>query len=357
MITKKLAIVVGARPQFIKLAPLVDVLRDKAELIIIHTGQHYNFEMSDIFFDQLNLPDVDYHLGVGSARQADQVGQMLSKIDQVIEKESLTMMVIIGDTNSTLAGALAAAKNNLPLVHVEAGLRSKNKYLPEQINRIVADRLSDILCCPDQASIDNLKKEGIIDGVYLTGDILYDLVARIEPNEKFIEHLLNELNLNKGEYILMTLHRAENVDDPKFLEAIIDGVARIEREIVLPLHPRTEKNLRNFDLYDKLTSHSHLRIIKPVGILESLALTKSSLGVITDSGGIQREAAYFGKRAYILRDETEWLELESHGAVKCIKSNLSDTEFNWHPAEVPSSYFENASNRIAESILGKTTKS
>jgi UDP-N-acetylglucosamine 2-epimerase len=309
--------------------------------------------MSDIFFNQLNLPDVDYHLGVGSARPADQVGQMLSKIDQVLEKESPTMMVIIGDTNSTLAGALAAAKSNLPLVHVEAGLRSKNKNLPEQINRIVADRLSDILCCPDRASIDNLKKEGIINGVYLTGDILYDLIARIEPDRKFIEHLLNDLNLNEGKYILMTLHRAENVDAPMFLEAIISGIARIDREIVLPLHPRTEKNLRNFNLYDKLTGHSHLHIIKPVGILESLALTKSSLGVITDSGGIQREAAYFGKRAYILRDETEWLELESYGAVKCIKSSIAETEFDWHPANVPSDYFRNASGRIAESILGE----
>jgi len=350
---KKLAIVAGARPQFIKLAPLLDALKNKAELTVIHTGQHYDFEMSDIFFDQLDLPKVEYHLGVGSSSPASQVGRIMIKLEEVFDVESFSMLVVIGDTNSTLGGALAAAKNNIPLVHVEAGLRSRNKNLPEQINRVVTDRISEVLCCPDQTSVKNLNNEGITEGVFLTGDILYDLVDKIKPNGEYRKQLLKELGLTEGEFILMTMHRAENVDNPGFLKNIIDGLAKLPHEVLLPLHPRTEKNLVEFKLYDLLAGHGHIRITKPVGVLESLALIQSSLGVITDSGGIQREASYFGKKAYILRDETEWLELEAYGAVHCIGDNIGSTEFDWNPSEVPRDYFQKASPKIADAILGE----
>ncbi|MCP4580335.1 MAG: UDP-N-acetylglucosamine 2-epimerase (non-hydrolyzing) [candidate division Zixibacteria bacterium] len=348
---KKIAVVVGARPQFIKLAPLVEVLSDKVDLLLVHTGQHYDFEMSDIFFDQLNLPKIDYHLGVGSAGQSTQTGKMMVGLEEVFRKESPDMVVVIGDTNSTLAGTLAAAQNFIPLTHIEAGLRSKNNHMPEQINRIVADRLSDILCCPTEGSVSNLKAEGQTSGIFLTGDILYDLVARINPSDEFTDSILKKYDLAKGEYIFMTTHRAENVDNPDYLKSLVLGLKKIKQKIFLPLHPRTEKNLKRSQLYETITDLPGIQISKPIGIVESLALTKSSLGVITDSGGLQREAAYFGKRAYILRDETEWQELSQYGAVICIDSNLDKKSLAWDSAVVPSEYFKSASKNIADAIF------
>ena len=351
---KKIAIVVGARPQFIKLAPLINVLCGKAELIIIHTGQHYDFEMSDIFFRQLNLPEVDYHLSIGSENQATQVGMMMIKLEQVLLKDIPDMVVVIGDTNSTLAGALTASKNAIPLAHVEAGLRSKNNRLPEQINRIVADRLSDILCCPTESSVENLNTEGINKGVFLTGDILYDLISMIDPDEEFTSKFLEKNGLIPGKYILLTVHRAENVDRPEFLQALISGLENIGHQVFLPLHPRTKKQLIKFGLYDRLTANRMVKVSKPVGIVESLALTKSSLGVLTDSGGLQREAVYYKRKAYILRDETEWLELEKYGAVECIASNIAKTKFNWNCQNVPDIYFQKASKNIAECLVSNS---
>jgi len=349
---KKAAIIVGARPQFIKLAPLVEALTGKVDLLLIHTGQHYDFEMSDIFFKQLNLPRVHYHLGVGSNSHTTQVGKMMISLDEVFIRESPDLVVVIGDTNSTLAGALAAAQNFIPLVHVEAGLRSKNGHLPEQINRIVADRLSDVMCCPTESSVRHLKSEGKTDGIFLTGDILYDLIVRIKPSEVFTDALLKKHNLIKGKYILMTTHRAENVDNPKFLKALVSGLKKITGNVFLPLHPRTEKQLRLAGLYDELSSNPMVQLSKPVGIIESLALTESSLGVITDSGGLQREAAYLGKRSYILRDETEWLELAEYGAVTCIGNGFDNHELNWEAVDVPRDYFKSASVNITNSIIG-----
>jgi UDP-GlcNAc3NAcA epimerase len=348
---KKAAIIVGARPQFIKLSPLVEVLTDKVDLLLIHTGQHYDFEMSDIFFSQLNIPRVHYHLGVGSDSLSTQVGRMMISLEEVFLKESPDLVIVIGDTNSTLAGALAAAQNFIPLVHVEAGLRSKNGHLPEQVNRIVADRLSDVMCCPTESSVRHLKLEGKTGGIFLTGDILYDLITRIEPSEEFVDALLKRHNLTKGEYILMTAHRAENVDNPEFLKSLVTGLKKMTCNIFLPLHPRTEKQLRLFGLYGELASNKMVQLSKPVGIIESLALTKSSLGVITDSGGLQREAAYFGKRSYILRDETEWLELADYGAVECIGGNIDNRNLHWESVNVPRDYFKLASQNIADSII------
>jgi len=349
---KKVAVVIGARPQFIKLSPFIEALSGKADLVLIHTGQHYDFEMSEIFFRQLNLPEVDYHLGVGSDNQASQVGKIMIGLEKALLENSPDMVVVIGDTNSTLAGALTAAKNTIPLAHIEAGLRSKNKRLPEQINRVVTDRLADVLCCPTQSSIENLKAEGINKNVFLTGDILYDLIDKINPPEEFTENCLNRNGLKPDEFILMTVHRAENVDNFDFLQSLVNGLKEISPKIFLPLHPRTEKRLKEFDLFGKLMANSRVQISKPVGIVESLALTKSSLGVLTDSGGLQREAAYFGKKAYVLRDETEWLELEQCGAVECIKCNLHKVKFDWDSFVSPGAeYFQPAAQKIADCIL------
>ena len=306
----------------------------------------------DIFFRQLNIPEVDYHLEVGSASQAAQVGRMMIKLEEALIKEAPDMVAVIGDTNSTLAGAVTAAKNNIPLAHIEAGLRSKNEHLPEQINRVVTDRLSQILCCPTSSSVDNLKAEGINAGVFLTGDILYDLLGRINITEEFIDNFLGQNNIEPGKFILMTVHRAENVDNPSFLESLVNSLRDFPEKIFLPLHPRTEKNLIAFGLYEKLAKSPRVCIAKPVGIIESIALTKSSLGVITDSGGLQREAAYFGKKSYILRDETEWWELERCGAVQCIGVNLQDTQFDWHSYDPPGEdYFQTATENIINSLF------
>jgi UDP-GlcNAc3NAcA epimerase len=349
---KKIAIVVGARPQFIKLSPLIEVLTGKVNLVLVHTGQHYDFEMSDIFFNQLNLPSPDYHLGVGSANQAAQTGAMMGKFEEILVKELPDMVIVTGDTNSTLAGALAAAKNAIPLAHIEAGLRSKSKWLPEQINRIVADRLSDILCAPTKASINHLEKEGIRDGVFLTGDLLYDLIDKINPTKEITAGILSQNHLLENEYIFLTVHRSENVDEPSFLENLIDSLKTVQTKIFFPIHPRTLKNFQKYGLYSKLTGLTNIQLSKPVGIIESLALTKSALGVITDSGGLQREAAYFGKKTFLLRDETEWLELESCGAVTCIGRSLNQIDFYNKSYSSPyPDYFKMASAEIADAIL------
>lgn len=349
---EKIAIVVGARPQFIKLAPLVEVLLGKVRLIVVHTGQHYDFEMSDLFFKQLDLPSPDYHLGVGSASQAVQTGRMMVKLEEVLLKESPDLVAVIGDTNSTLAGAVTAAKDTITLAHIEAGLRSKNQKLPEQINRIVCDRLSDILCCPNQSSVDNLKSENITRGVFLTGDILYDLIARLSPSVEQTSAILQKNELRESEFVFLTVHRAENVDDPEFLKSLVSGLQGFPVNVFMPLHPRTEKSLKRFGLYNEIKANPVVQISKPIGIVESLALTKSSLGVITDSGGLQREAAFFRKKAYILRDETEWIELEKCGAVKCIDHDLKDVEFSRDDYSSPGDdYFQEAARNITKLIL------
>jgi UDP-GlcNAc3NAcA epimerase len=349
---KKLAIVVGARPQFIKLGPLVEALSGKAELIIVHTGQHYDFEMSDIFFGQLGLTKPDYHLGIGSASSAGQTGAMLVALDNVFREVIPDMVIVTGDTNSTLAGALAAAQNKLPLAHIEAGLRAKDKWLPEQINRIVTDRLADILSCPTQISVDNLKSEGITEGVALTGDVLYDIIRKIIPADIRRLEILKDYRLESDRYIYITAHRAENVDDPKFLARLIEVLASIKLPLFFPIHPRTLKNLHNAGLYDKLTTLSNLIISKPIGIIESLAFTQSAVGVITDSGGLQREAAYFGKKTYLLRDETEWVELSAGGIVECVGRYIDKSQFDWGGQfSLPIDYFKHASGHIADLIL------
>jgi UDP-GlcNAc3NAcA epimerase len=349
---KKLTIVVGARPQFIKLGPLVEALSGKAELIIVHTGQHYDFEMSDIFFGQLGMRKPDYHLGVGSASSAGQTGAMLVALDEVFRKVIPDMVIVTGDTNSTLAGALAAAQNRLPLAHIEAGLRARDKWLPEQINRVLTDRLADLLCCPTQISVDNLKTEGITEGVVLTGDVLYDLIRKVTPDDNSRLQVLKEYGLKSDGFIFLTTHRAENVDDPKFLGRLIEIIRDIHLPVFFPIHPRTLKNIRNAGLYDNLVDLANLVISKPVGIIQSLAITQSAIGVITDSGGLQREAAYFGKKAYLLRDETEWGELVSGGIVECIGKNATSRHFDWSGRfSLPIDYFKQASGQIAEQIL------
>lgn len=312
----KIATVVGARPQFIKAAPVSRALRQKHQEILIHTGQHYDPNMSDIFFRELHIPRPDYNLGVGSGRHGAQTGAILQTVEDVLLKEKPEALLVYGDTNSTLAGALAAAKLHLPVFHVEAGLRSFNRNMPEEINRVLTDHISRLLLCPTQTAIDNLAAEGITHGVYLTGDVMYDAFCYNRRLAQEFSHdkgsILEKLGLSSQGYILCTIHRAENTDDPRRLEGILEALARVSQTVVLPLHPRTQKIMDEQGLTQLLTG-SRVLVLDPVGYLDMIALEAEAQKILTDSGGVQKEAYFAGVPCITLRDETEWVETVGAG--------------------------------------------
>ena len=310
----KIVTIIGARPQFIKAAPLSEVFRKNNEEILVHTGQHYDKNMSDVFFKELGIPKPDYNLGVGSGPHGQQTGRMLEKIEEIIIKEKPDGLLVYGDTNSTLAGALAASKLHVPVYHVEAGLRSYNKFMPEEQNRVLTDHISELLLCPTQTAIDNLEKEGIIKGVSNTGDVMYDAVLRNIDiskkkycNGKWLKELYKDnngtFNLIEEEYYLATIHRAENTDDPEKLRDICTAFEKMDKPVLIPLHPRTRKLIDEQNI--KLRN---VVIIKPVGYLLMLYLTANAHMVVTDSGGLQKEAYFLKTPCTTLRDQTEWLE-------------------------------------------------
>ncbi|MEX2246314.1 MAG: UDP-N-acetylglucosamine 2-epimerase (non-hydrolyzing) [Dehalococcoidia bacterium] len=299
----KILTVVGARPQFIKAAPFSAAVRKRHDEVLVHTGQHYDAQMSDVFFEQLGLPRPDHHLGVGSGSHGWQTGEMLARLETVMQREAPDRVVIYGDTNSTLAGALAAAKLGLPVAHVEAGLRSFVRTMPEEINRIVADRIATYLFAPTQTAVDNLAREGISDAVTLTGDIMYDALLHHLPLAEQ-SRILDELALTPGGYALATVHRAANTDDPARLGDIIDALSLLREPVLLPLHPRTKAALMGTDI----EVEPPVRIVEPVGYLDMLALERNARIVLTDSGGVQKEAYLLGVPCVTLRDETEWVE-------------------------------------------------
>jgi UDP-N-acetylglucosamine 2-epimerase len=301
----KIALVVGARPNFVKMAPISREIRRRVQEVIIHTGQHYDYEMSRIFFDELNIPEPDYHLNVGSGSHGLQTAEMLKKIEEVLMKEKPDLVLVFGDTNSTLAGALAASKLNIRVAHVEAGLRSFDKTMPEEINRVLTDHCSDLLFCPTKTSVRNLEMEGISEGVYLTGDVMVDVLQEaIKIAEKRV-NILDQLQLRSKEYYLATIHRAENTDNAEKLRDISEALSEIG-ETVFPCHPRTENSLKQFGLWEKLMEK--VRIVKPVGYLEMLMLEKEARKVLTDSGGVQKEAYILKVPCITLRERTEWVE-------------------------------------------------
>ncbi|HEY8172218.1 MAG TPA: UDP-N-acetylglucosamine 2-epimerase (non-hydrolyzing) [Dehalococcoidia bacterium] len=296
--------VVGARPQFIKAAAFSSAIRRNHQEILVHTGQHYDAQMSDVFFDELDLPKPDHHLGVGSASHAAQTAQMLERLEPLMIDAAPDAVVIFGDTNSTLAGAFAAAKLHLPVAHVEAGLRSYVRDMPEEINRVVADHVSTHLFAPTQSAADNLAREGITHGVTVTGDIMYDALLRHAPIAAERSQLLRDHVLERGGFALATVHRANNTDDPERLRAIIHALSRLGEAVVLPLHPRTRASM----IAHGIKASAHVRIIDPVGYLDMLALEQAARVVLTDSGGVQKEAYLLAVPCVTLRDETEWLE-------------------------------------------------
>ncbi|HYM14035.1 MAG TPA: UDP-N-acetylglucosamine 2-epimerase (non-hydrolyzing) [Dehalococcoidia bacterium] len=300
----KLLTVVGARPQFIKAAAFSRVARERHTEILVHTGQHYDAQMSDVFFDELALPRPDHHLGVGSGPHGAQTAQMLERLEVVIQREAPDRVVIFGDTNSTLAGALAAAKLGVPVAHVEAGLRSYVRDMPEEINRVVADRLSRYLFAPTPTAVDNLAREGITEGVSLTGDIMYDALLQHAMAATDRASVLRDLCVEPGGYVLATVHRAANTDDPARLAEILDALTLLREPVILPLHPRTRAALMATDI----EVEPPVRLIEPVGYLEMLMLEGNARMVLTDSGGVQKEAYLLQVPCVTLREETEWVE-------------------------------------------------
>jgi UDP-N-acetylglucosamine 2-epimerase len=296
--------VVGARPQFIKAAVFSRVVRRTHQEVLVHTGQHYDAQMSDVFFDELRIPRPDHHLGVGSGTHAAQTAHILERLEPVIRTESPDRVVIYGDTNSTLAAALVAAKLAVPVAHVEAGLRSYVRDMPEEINRVVADHVSSYLFAPTQTAVDNLAREGITTGVTLTGDIMYDALLENAPIAAKRSPILRDLTLMPGGYVLATVHRAANTDDPARLADIIDALALLREPVVLPLHPRTRAALLGTDI----EVEPPVRIIDPAGYIDMLALEQNARVILTDSGGVQKEAYLLGVPCVTLRDETEWVE-------------------------------------------------
>lgn len=311
----KIISIVGARPQFVKLSPLYKEIDKRKHIshVIIHTGQHYDYEMSKLFFDELHIPRPDYNLNVGSYNHGKQTALMLERIEKVLLKEKNTDFVLVyGDTNSTLAGALAAVKLHIPVAHVEAGLRSYRLDMPEEINRIVTDSISRIFFCPTRNAVRNLKREGKTNGVYLAGDLMQEILLDNLPLIKR-RSILGKLDLNPKEYFLLTVHRQENTDNFQNLKSILLAFAGEKKRVVFPVHPRTKKSFQRIkDISPGVLKNFIL--IDPVSYLDMLALEKNALKIITDSGGVQKEAHWLKVPCLILRNETEWTETLGKGS-------------------------------------------
>lgn len=312
----KLLTVVGARPQFIKAAAVSRVIRQEfshqLSEVLVHTGQHFDSNMSQVFFDELEIPKPHYHLEIGGGSHGAMTGRMLEAIEKVLLSEKPDCVLVYGDTNSTLAGALAAAKLHIPVAHVEAGLRSFNKKMPEEINRVLTDHVSSILFCPTETAENNLKKEGITSGVYNVGDVMFDVALFYREKAVAKSHILTELEIKPKEFTLATCHRAENTDHPDRLKEILSALHEIAGfvPVILPLHPRTKKSVADLGLQGFLEK---VRVTEPLSYLDMVALEQSARMIITDSGGVQKEAFFYEVPCITIRDETEWVETVESG--------------------------------------------
>jgi UDP-GlcNAc3NAcA epimerase len=304
----KIVTVVGARPQFMKACMVSRQLSGRHDEILIHTGQHYDRNMSDVFFDELEYKPKLINLDLRSGSHAEQTGMQLIKVEEILYQHRPDCVIVYGDTNSTLAGALAAVKLHIPVVHIEAGMRNYDRKMPEEVNRVLADHCADLLLCSGQVAIENLRREGIVEGVHWIGDVLVDALdwaARLAESRR---STLSDLGLEPDAYLLTTIHRAENTDDPRRLRGILEGFARSEQPIVFPVHPRTRKMLAGIDVYAP-----NVQMIDPVGFLDMVVLERHARVIMTDSGGVQREAYWLGVPCVTTRDTTEWVETVRDG--------------------------------------------
>jgi UDP-N-acetylglucosamine 2-epimerase len=310
---KKIVTIVGARPQFIKASPVSRALRKTCREYLVHTGQHYDQNMSQLFFDELAIPAPDLNLEIGSGPHGLQTGQMLVAIERVLQAEKPDWVIVYGDTNSTLAGALAAGKLGIPIAHIEAGLRSFNRTMPEEINRILTDRISSLLFCPTRSAVNHLAAEGIRNGVHLTGDVMYDAALYFAEMAQKKSTVLQDQGLPPKSYILATIHRAQNTDDPVALTRIVEALLACGQTVVFPVHPRTRGFLDRYGLLEKIRSAGDLVLLEPVGYLDMIRLEQNATRIVTDSGGVQKEAYFFQTACITLRNETEWTETVADG--------------------------------------------
>jgi UDP-GlcNAc3NAcA epimerase len=348
--------VVGNRPQFVKAAPLSRALRARSDEVLVHSGQHYDPELADLFFDELGVPQPDHALEVGPGSPTAQLSLMLARLEPLISAEGPDLVMVYGDTTTTLAGALAAAKAGVRLAHVEAGLRSFDRAMPEEQNRVVTDHLSDLLFVPTQVAVDNLAREGISGGVHLVGDVMLDASRMFAPAARARPGAAS-LGLEPGSYLLVTVHRAAATDTPDALRALVDLLCGIDEPAVFPVHPRTRHKLQAAGLWDELASHGPLRLLAPLGYLDFTALLLTSRAVVTDSGGVQKEAYFNGVPCVTLRETTEWTETVDAGANRLVGLDgpaawaaLADLSM---PADRPELYGSgDASERIADLVAG-----
>ncbi len=356
----KIVSLVGARPQFIKAAAVSRLLRKQHTEVLVHTGQHYDYGMSQVFFDELDIPAPELNLGIGSGTHGKQTGAMLEAIERVLIDEHPDWMLVYGDTNSTLAGALAAAKLHIPVAHVEAGLRSFNRAMPEEINRVLTDHVAHMLLCPSQVAIDNLAHEGITQGVHLVGDVMADALAFVADRTRTHSTIVQQLGLTEGGYLLATVHRAENTDDMTRLRNILSAFAAIEEPIVFPVHPRTRKCIATLELeHTPQALPAHVRMIDPVGYLDMVMLEQSARMILTDSGGIQKEAYWLGIPCVTLRDETEWVETVAAGWNSIVGADtaiICSTVHTWTPpADRPPLYGQGQAAQRCVTLLTQPT--
>ena len=351
----KIILIAGTRPNFMKIAPIIREIEKTKNIsyYLVHTGQHYDSNMSDDFFSELNIPKPDHNLEVGSDTPAQQTAKMMMGIENIALKECPDFILIYGDTNSTIAGALVGAKLHIPVVHIEAGLRSYDRKMPEEINRVVSDVISTILFCPSQAAVNNLKHEGINEGVYNVGDIMLETYQYYKNKAQKSSTILDRLNLKPKEYILCTIHRASNTDNAENLKNIFMGLTNSKETIILPLHPRTKKKINQNDYFKKYFG-LNIKIIDPVGYFDMIYLEANAKKIVTDSGGVQKEA-YFNRIPCItLRENTEWIETVEEGVNELVgvePEKIKESINNFYPTE--QNYYKNlyGDGRTSEKIL------
>jgi len=328
----KILSIVGARPEFIQSAPVSKALRKQHQEILVHTGQHYDYLMSQTFFDEIGIPKPDYNLEVGSGSHAKQTAEILVRLEEVLVGERPDLVIIRGDTNSTLAGALAASKLHIPIAHIEAGERSFDRRMPEEINRLAADRVSDVFFCVSQTAVRHLSNEGIRDSVHWVGDVMLDAMQANLPLARQKSTALKRLDLKPKDFALVTIHRAANTDDPDRLRRILSALSQVDEEVIFPVHPRTRGVIEKLGV----EVGKRLRMIEPIGYYDMVALEEHARLIATDSGGVQREAYFLKVPCLTLRDETEWTETLQAGWNKLVGADEQEIVSAWQSFSPPS---------------------
>jgi UDP-GlcNAc3NAcA epimerase len=349
----KIVSVVGARPEFIQATQVSRVLRAEHQEILVHTGQHYDLPLSQTFFDELEIPTPDYNLEVGSGSHTRQTGEIMFRLEEVLLKERPDLVMVRGDTNSTLASALVTSRLHIPLAHIEAGERSFNRLMPEEINRLVTDRLSDFNFCVSQTAVEQLASEGMTESVYWVGDVMLDAMIHYKPIAHRRSNILDRLNLTQGSFCLVTIHRVCNTDDPERLCRIVHILNEVRETIIFPVHPRTAKVLTKI----QARFGDHVKLIEPVGYLDMILLEENARLIATDSGGVQREAYFLGVPCLTLRNETEWVETVGSGWNKVVGVDPDQVFSAWQnfnpPKEHPPIFGDGTASQRIANILGR----